>query len=218
MRRSWYFLLLAIVLWAGHGTAGYQAYYEDFTSLEFCDVMRTRAWWDTQAGELKLHLYQPVWLWNYATPSDSCYGVTISGNYAYVGDYSCGLQVFDISDPEHPFFLANYDTPDYAHNIAISGDYAYVADWNGGLQVVDISDPANPCYAGSYITSCIYSVDIATFSDLSPWHRNRLPTGLFRNDANRSKRAHPPAIMVWGCFRSLAGASAAVVLPWRASS
>ncbi len=152
-------LLLALL--SCPAEAVHRAYVEDFTTLQFCDGMRTLALWDTLAGELKLPPYDIVWLSHYNTPSDSCYGVAISGDYAYAGDYACGVQIFDIKDPAYPQHVATYDTPDYAHNITVSGDYAYVADWSGGLQVVDISDPTDPRYAGSYVTGCTYRAAIS---------------------------------------------------------
>jgi hypothetical protein len=82
------------------------------------------------------------------TPS-SVTDVYVSGDYAYVADWSSGLQVIDISDPLHPSIAGSCDTPGYAEGVYVSGDYAYVTDLSSGLQVIDISDPLHPSIAGS---------------------------------------------------------------------
>jgi hypothetical protein len=124
-------------------------YVEDFASKEHCDTLNTTASWDTSLALLRLPAFDPR-LTGSITMQDTAYGVTICGDYAYVGAYSGGLQIVDISDPDNPSVAGIYDTPDYANNIAISGDYAFVGDWASGLQVVDISDPTNPTFAGSF--------------------------------------------------------------------
>jgi hypothetical protein len=95
----------------------------------------------------------PTFKGSYDTPGFA-HGVALSGNYAYVADYTSGLQVIDISDPSNPTFKGSYDTPGSAHGVTLSGNYAYVAARvdmvQGNLQIIDISDPANPTAKGSY--------------------------------------------------------------------
>jgi hypothetical protein len=102
----------------------------------------------------------PTWLTSYCnptskgsydTPSDAK-GVALFGNYAYVADYTSGLQIIDISNPSNPTFEGSYDTPDVAYGVAISKYYAYVVDGNSGLQIIDIRNPLNPTFKGSYDT------------------------------------------------------------------
>ena len=126
-------------------------YIEDFSTKQYCDTLNTTAWWDTIAGELKLHPFELTLAGDYNTPG-AAYGVAVSGDYAYVADRSSGLQVIDISDPTNPAYAGSYDTPEWPRGVAISGDYAYVANTDFGLQVIDISDPTAPSYAGSYDT------------------------------------------------------------------
>jgi hypothetical protein len=66
------------------------------------------------------------------------YDVAISGDYAYVADYTYGLQVINITNPASPTLAGYYDTPGGAHGVAISGEYAYVADRDSGLQVIGV--------------------------------------------------------------------------------
>jgi hypothetical protein len=88
---------------------------------------------------------------NFDTPGNAR-GVTVSGDMAYVADYTTGLQVIDISDPTTPSFAGSRNTPHYAWNVAICGDSAYVGDQGSGLQVIDISNPTSPSLGGSYDT------------------------------------------------------------------
>ncbi|NGX43392.1 MAG: hypothetical protein K940chlam7_01689, partial [Chlamydiae bacterium] len=86
------------------------------------------------------------------TPADAA-GVAVSGSYAYVADWTSGLQIIDISNVANLTLAGSYDTPGNAYDIALSGNYAYVADYTAGLlQIIDISNVANPTLAGSYDT------------------------------------------------------------------
>ena len=68
------------------------------------------------------------------TPGQA-YGVAVSGNYAYVADWSAGLRVISVSDPAHPVQVGYHGTADLAYDVAVVGDYAYVAAGNVGLQI-----------------------------------------------------------------------------------
>jgi len=74
----------------------------------------------------------------------SAYGAWIAGDYAYVADYTNGLQVIDISDPTTPVVVAGFDSLSYSVDVDVAGDYAYVADGNHGMTVFDISNPLSP--------------------------------------------------------------------------
>jgi len=63
------------------------------------------------------------------------FGVTVSGDHAYVADYDAGLRVISVSDPAHPVEVGYYDTPGIALGVAVAGNYAYVADYEAGLQI-----------------------------------------------------------------------------------
>jgi len=58
------------------------------------------------------------------------YGVTISGNYAYVADYDSGLIIINIEDPANPTLVKNYYVGGHTYAVAISGDYVYLGDNN----------------------------------------------------------------------------------------
>ena len=65
--------------------------------------------------------------------------------------YGCGhgLEIFDVSDPEHPEWLSNvkfpplYSLPDI-WKVTVSEKIAYVSDSNNGLFVVNVQDLHNP--------------------------------------------------------------------------
>ncbi len=65
-------------------------------------------------------------------------GVYVSGDYAYVADFTSGLAVINISDPTNPGTPVYEDTTDYAWGVYVSGDYAYVADGPSGLAVIQV--------------------------------------------------------------------------------
>jgi hypothetical protein len=75
--------------------------------------------------------------------------VAIHGDYAYIADRECGLQVIDISDKSNPALLAdaNYDIGyGYAQEIDVSENYLAIAWGGSGVFLFDISNPAKPLY------------------------------------------------------------------------
>ncbi|MBD2269267.1 DUF4347 domain-containing protein [Anabaena sp. FACHB-1391] len=102
-----------------------------------------------------LHNYQgvfaPTLVGNYDT-SGLATGVQVVGNYAYVSDWTSGLQIIDISNPSTPTLKGNYNTSGGARGVQVVGNYAYVADDSSGLQIIDISNPTNPTLKGNYDT------------------------------------------------------------------
>ncbi|MDP8239588.1 MAG: choice-of-anchor D domain-containing protein, partial [Candidatus Hatepunaea meridiana] len=91
---------------------------------------------------------------------ESARDVVVQGDYAYVAAYASGLQIIDISDPEHPE-VAGYwdDNPDMVEGVSVSGNFVYLAVSQSGLYVIDVSDPANPNEIGSYDTPS-FAVDV----------------------------------------------------------
>jgi hypothetical protein len=85
--------------------------------------------------------------------SGTAYGVTVSGKYAYVADFTPGLHIIDISNPASPSLAGTYDTSSGAVGVTVSGKYAYVADAAGGLVVVNVFSPSALSLVGAYVTS-----------------------------------------------------------------
>ena len=90
------------------------------------------------------------------------YVVTLSENYAFVGDEVYGLRPIDITDPENPFDAGDIIVSGHAGELMVSGDFAYIGDRTnalvegsnigGGLRIVDISDPTNQGVVGYYVS------------------------------------------------------------------
>ncbi|NTV03357.1 hypothetical protein HGA89_00375 [bacterium] len=123
-------------------------YLETFDSRLHCDLMQTTADWDTVAGELRMQPFALNLAGIYNTAGNAR-GIAVDGNYAYVGDYSAGLQVINITNPAFPTLAATYNTPGYAKGVAVDGNYAYVADYATGLLVLNITNPAAPVLAAT---------------------------------------------------------------------
>jgi len=77
--------------------------------------------------------------------------VDISGDIlAYIPE-SMGsgnsLNIIDISDPENPNEMGNYNNMLLTQDAIIQGDFVYVGGWWDGFTIIDISDPTNPSFA-----------------------------------------------------------------------
>ena len=72
--------------------------------------------------------------------------------YAYVANGN-GLNIVDISNPNAPTTVGNYNTSGNAYDVNIVGSYAYVADGNKGVQIIDISNHTSPTLVVMYDTS-----------------------------------------------------------------
>ena len=84
--------------------------------------------------------------------------VCLDGRYAYMAAGEAGLQIFDISDPTGPFWVAWVDTPGYAQGVAIYGGCAYVAD--GDFQIIDI-DPVESAHILTSVDTSDSAVGVA---------------------------------------------------------
>jgi hypothetical protein len=158
-------LIMGLVL-LGTATSGIcieHQYIEEFTTTQYKDTINTTAYWDTATGELRLPFQTMSIIGTGDTPGSSG-GIAVSGDHAYIGDYSAGLQVLDISDPSTPVIVGSYNTPGVASGVAISGNHVYVADYDYGLLVIDISDPTNPVLAGTLDTDGL-ALGVAIYGD-----------------------------------------------------
>ncbi len=70
-----------------------------------------------------------------------CLGLTIKGNYAYVG-YDNGLSIYDISNKGIPPRVGSVNPGYFVSDVVVVGDYAYVAANN--FLIDNVSDPVNP--------------------------------------------------------------------------
>lgn len=82
-------------------------------------------------------------------PTEQASAVCVRGNYAYVGDYSAGLKVVDISEPSRPVVVGSVAREAWeASYVTVADDYLYWADFSDGLLIVDITTPSNPTIVG----------------------------------------------------------------------
>jgi hypothetical protein len=72
----------------------------------------------------------------------------IEGPWAYVGDYSRGILVFDISNPRKPVSAGYAPMPDKTRHVAVLGGIACVAAGEHGLVVADVSERVAPAAIG----------------------------------------------------------------------
>jgi hypothetical protein len=74
------------------------------------------------------------------TTLDVAWGVSASGDLAYVSDEWGGLLVLDCSSPSHITMAGRLDLGGYDQEIALSGDRVYVAARGGKVRVFDKGD------------------------------------------------------------------------------
>ncbi len=93
---------------------------------------------------------------------DAVTGVSVAGNYAYMG-VGPRLVVVDISDPEHLSVMGSAEVlPCKLTDVAVAGDHAFLASGRGRLRVLDISDAGSPKEVSSFRTpAAIATVTVA---------------------------------------------------------
>jgi hypothetical protein len=69
------------------------------------------------------------------------------------------LSIFDVSDPENPSRLCNYQPPHSGGSFYVTGDYVFITSWSNppidlfqGIMVIDASDKTNPVLVSSFPT------------------------------------------------------------------
>jgi len=139
-----------------------QVFTEDFTTLEYCDIGNTSAWWDTTVGEVKLPLFVMTAVGSLDT-GGSTQGIVVAADVVYTSDHNNGLQAIDVSDPTNPVSLGGCDTDGSAIDLVLAGNIAYVANLQHDVAVVDISDPANPVKIGT--AAAVDAEDVAIAGD-----------------------------------------------------
>ena len=76
------------------------------------------------------------------------------------------LRIIDISNPENPEDVGEYNTDGTATSVTVAGNFAYVSDNASGLIVLDISNPENPIEMASYDTPGT-AYDVRAVGDLA---------------------------------------------------
>ena len=82
--------------------------------------------------------------------------VDFLGNYMYVGSELEGMDIVDISDPEDPLFVSNYETVGDVNGLTVIENLdlpAVIAScWANGVEVIGATDPTNPVQNDYYDT------------------------------------------------------------------
>lgn len=79
-----------------------------------------------------------------------------NGDFAYVASGDFGLQVLDISNPEHPRLIGAYDAYGYVNHVEVIGNIVYASyiaqTWDDyeRINAYDITYPNNAEYLGYY--------------------------------------------------------------------
>ncbi len=157
----------------------------------------------------------PYWLGECDTPG-TAYGVTVSGDYAYVADED-GLRVFDVSDPARLQIVGSYPISSGADRVAVSGRYAYVADYGEQLHVVDVGDPSNPQGVGRYtIYGDIYGLAVQDeyvyLTDLTGLHVLDVSRPAYARRIGGNTAWHPGELVISGDKLFLAGGPDGLVI------
>jgi hypothetical protein len=77
--------------------------------------------------------------------------IFIEDNIAYIPTTQGELLIYDISDPEQPVFLSEYNPISTVYELRVIDGIAYLA--TSGLEIVDVSDPVAPTKIGDYFAA-----------------------------------------------------------------
>ena len=88
------------------------------------------------------------------------------GNHVYIADQDGGLEVVDVSDPEHPISISYTTMGDVAWAIDISWPFVYIANYiNGGVQVFNVTNPADPTLVAYYQRSGCFALGVTAWDN-----------------------------------------------------
>ena len=79
------------------------------------------------------------------------YSLFIDNNHAYIGTFSSGMIVFDITNLTNPIELGSFDDGGSSTDIQIVDDLAFVANYGNGFEILNVTNPANITMIGSYV-------------------------------------------------------------------
>ncbi len=101
---------------------------------------------------LDIHTLDPV---GELTTESIVSTIAIQGNFAYIANWSNGLQVVDVSDAANPELVASLEFEGQCWDISIAGEYAYIGNDTSGLQIVNITNPLEPTIAATFAPDVI---------------------------------------------------------------
>jgi len=108
-------------------------------------VNKTIKMWDIQ------NINNVTLLGEYLGENNLAHNTHIRGNFAYISHYTVGVKIVDISDPQNPLEVADYDTYGENNNGDFYGcwgvypftlnDYVYASDLEGYLTILKFNHP-----------------------------------------------------------------------------
>lgn len=87
-------------------------------------------------------------------PASSATSSAVADGKLYVAGRA-GLFVFDVTQPENPVLLGDYDTHWGVNGMVIAGNHAFLTEGRVGLHVLDIGASGQPVRVGTYRTTGI---------------------------------------------------------------
>ena len=141
------FAEIKIESYTQHGNSGEKDSYIEVNGNGFNDKTRIVLWPVIDSKDSFIGLVD--------TPG---YAVDISfdGNKAYIADFFQGIQIVDISNPEHPKIIGGYKAC-ITDRISVRQEKAFVNASNG-LTIIDFSDNFNPVLIQNNILPTIYDI------------------------------------------------------------
>ena len=76
--------------------------------------------------------------------------ILIENNIAYLADGFGGVIIVDISNPQSPVKLGEFNEGGRTDGLCYSNDLLFVANYELGLQILDVSDPTQPTKLGTF--------------------------------------------------------------------
>jgi hypothetical protein len=84
----------------------------------------------------------------------ACNDLVLQDGLAYVATIQpdAGLQVVDMTDPQHPLLIGSLSLPGYTEAVAVAGNLAFTANLSQGVHIIDVSDPQSPAVLSVVLT------------------------------------------------------------------
>lgn len=88
------------------------------------------------------------------------WNITVNGPYAYYAGGNSGLHIYNVSNPNSPYEVAQYDYGDSVFDVEVVDTVAYLANGTLGLRLLGIANPSNPQELDFYIHGNVKSVRV----------------------------------------------------------
>ena len=76
--------------------------------------------------------------------------ILIENNIAYLADGFGGVVIVDVSNPQSPIKLGEFNEGGRTYGLCYSNDMLFVANYELGLQILNVEDPTHPTKLGSF--------------------------------------------------------------------